>query len=117
MPNSWQELKASNVLKSGNVNADGITVYIPASSSVLAPNGFLYPSNELFTNMDILPQNAAKDIIVKGACKFVFDNTSDKAASESLKKLRETSDIHTVMSIDRLLYGLPELQHIKISAR
>ncbi len=113
----WQELKASNVLKSGNVNADGITVYIPASSSVLAPNGFLYPSNELFTNMDILPQNAAKDIIVKGECKFVFDNTSDKAASESLKKLRETSDIHTVMSIDRLLYGLPELQHIKISAR
>lgn len=113
----WQESKASNVLKSGSVNADGITVYIPASAMVFAPNGFLYPSNDIFPGMDILPQNAAKDIIIKGECNFIFDNTSERGASESLKTLRETNDIHTVMSIDRLLYGLPELQHIKISAR
>ena len=113
----WQECKASNVLKSGMQNADGIIVYIPASVMVLAPNEFLYPSNNIFPNMDILPKNTAKDIIIKGECEFIFDNTSERAVSESLKTLRETYDIHTVMSIDSLLYGPTNLQHIKISAR
>lgn len=113
----WQECKATNVLKSGSVNADGIIIYIPASALVLAPNGFVYPSRDVFPKADISPQNAAKDIIIKGECKFIFDNSNDRTVSESLKQLREANDIHTVMSIDRLFYGLPNLQHIKISAK
>lgn len=113
----WQECKSANVMKSGMQNADGITVYIPAEAAVLHPNGFVYHAGILFQDMDILPKNPAQDIIIKGECKFTFDNTSQQTASESLKKLREQYDFHTVMSIDRLLYGSPNLRHIKISAR
>lgn len=98
----WQENKAANILKSGgNQNADGITVYTPADVFPLA----------------ILPLNGAHDIIIKGDCKFLFDNSSDKSVSESLKMLSEKYIIHTVMSVDSLLYGFPDLQHVKISAR
>lgn len=114
----WQESKAANVLKSGgNQNADGITVYVPADSLRLTPNKLLLPGGSLFPNADISPQNAAKDIIVKGECNFLFDNSSERTVSESLRELRNNYDIHTVMSVDRLLYGSPDLRHIKISAR
>ena len=99
----WQESKAANVLKSGNQNADGITVYIPADVWI--------------ANIKIGTLNTVKDIIIKGECDFTFNNSSDNAASESLKSLRENYEIHTIMNIDRKLYGMPDLQHIKISAR
>ena len=99
----WQENKAANVLKSGNQNADGITVYIPA--------------DVWLASFGTTTLNPAKDIIIKGMCSFIFDNSSDKSTSESLKLLRENYEIHTIMSFDRKLYGSPNLQHIKISAR
>ena len=107
----WQECKAANVLKSGMQNADGIAIYIPSNALVLAPNDFLFPS------ADISPLCPSQDIIVKGECNFIFDNSSDRSVSESLKSLRDKYEIHTVMSIDRLLYGPADLQHIKVSAR
>lgn len=113
----WQECKASNVLKSGNQNADSIIIYIPADTLVLTPDENTVPSCDLFPSLNKSPQNASKDIVIKGECNFSFDNSTDRTASESLKKLREDYDIHTVMSIDVLLYGSTDLQHIKISAR
>ncbi len=113
----WQECKASNVLKSGNQNADSIIIYIPADTLVLTPDENTVPSCDLFPSLNKSPQNASKDIIIKGECNFIFDNSTDRTASESLKKLRDSYDIHTVMSIDVLLYGSTDLQHIKISAR
>lgn len=97
----WQENKARNVLKSGDQNADSVTVYIPLGS-ITAEN---------------VPETAAKDIIVEGECNFTFDNSNEQTASQSLKKLRATCKIHTVMSVDRKLYGSKNLQHVKISAR
>ena len=105
------------MLKSGMQNADGIAIYIPSNALVLAPNDFLFPSNGLFPNADISPLCPSQDIIVKGECNFIFDNSSDRSVSESLKSLRDKYEIHTVMSIDRLLYGPADLQHIKVSAR
>ena len=113
----WQECKAANVLKSGMQSADGIVIYIPSNALVLAPNNLLFPSNRLFLNADISPLSPSQDIIVKGECNFIFDNSSDRSVSESLKALRDKYEIHTVMSIDRLLYGPADLQHIKVSAR
>lgn len=113
----WQESKAANVLKSGIQDADGITVYIPAGAMVLYPNGKLYPSSRLFPNMDISPKKPAQDLIVEGECHFVFDNSSPQKVSESLRALNASHDVHTVMSIDRLLYGSVSLQHYKLSAR
>lgn len=113
----WQECKAANVLKSGMQNADGIVIYIPSNALVLAPNNFLFPSDRLFLNADISPLCPSQDIIVKGECNFIFDNSSDRSVSESLKALRDKYEFHTVMSIDRLLYGSADMQHIKVSAR
>lgn len=113
----WQECKASNVLKSGTQNADSIKIYIPADSFVLTPDENTVPSRIIFSSLDKTLQNASKDIIIRGECNFTFDNSTDRLASESLKKLREKYEIHTVMSIDSLLYGSPNLQHIKISAK
>lgn len=113
----WQECKAANVLKSGMQNADGIFIYIPSNALVLAPNNFLFPSDSLLLSADISPLCPSQDIIVKGECNFIFDNSSDRSVSESLKTLRDKYEIHTVMSIDRLLYGSADMQHIKISAR
>lgn len=114
----WQENRASNVLKSGLQTADSITVYVPAKVIVIAPNNQLYPADKLFPDMKILPKNTSKDMLVKGACEFVFNNESQKTVSDSMSKFRVSNPgFVTVTSIDTKLYGLKELQHIKISAK
>lgn len=102
----WQESKASNVIKSGLQNADGITVYIFAEDI----------DDDLKSTLESR-RNAAQDIIVKGECNFMFDNSTPQAAAQSLKTLNADFDVHTVMSIDKLLYGSPDLQHFKLSVR
>lgn len=113
----WQENKARNVLKSGMQNADSVTIYIPADCMVIAPSNNYYPADEFFVNAETVPDKAAQDIIVKGECNFAFDNTSQQSVSESLREFAKNNSYHTVMSIDRKLYGSKNLQHIKISAR
>lgn len=113
----WQESRASNVLKSGMTDADGITVYILKKAAVIFPNGELHPCNELFPDMHIAPKSPARDMMVFGECEFTFDNLSEQSVSESLKRFVSEYDAHTVMSIDRLLYGSEDMQHYKISAR
>lgn len=102
----WQERKASNVLKSGMTSADGVVVYI-----------FLKDADEELQALLTARKNAAEDLIVKGECPFTFDNSTPQSASQSLKTLHAEYDVHTVMSLDRLLYGSRELQHFKLSAR
>lgn len=102
----WQESKAANVLRSGMQDADGVVVYL-----------FEQKLDESLVNALKARKQAAQDLIVKGECHFVFDNSSPQKASESLRALNASHDVHTVMSIDRLLYGSPELRHFKLSAR
>ena len=102
----WQESKASNVVKSGLQNADGIIVYI-----------FVEGLDDELKSVLESRRNAAQDVIVKGECNFTFDNSTPQAAAQSLKTLNAEYDVHTIMSIDRLLYGSPDLQHFKLSAR
>lgn len=101
----WQESKAANVLRSGRTDADGVTVYIFAKDI----------PEELQTLLKAR-QTAAEDLIVCGECCFTFDNSSPQGASESLKAFRDGYDVHTVMHMDKLLYGSPALQHFKLSA-
>lgn len=102
----WQESKASNVLKSGLQNADGVTVYIFARDI----------SEELKAALKHR-KNTAQDLIVADECDFTFDNSTPQSASQSLKALTAAYDVHTVMSLDRLFYGSPDMQHFKLSAR
>ena len=113
----WQENKARNVIKSGMQNADSVTVYIPADCMVITPSDNYYPASAFFANAETVPNQPAQDIIVKGECKFIFNNKSQQSVSESLREFAKNNNYHTVMSIDRKLYGLKSLQHIKISAR
>lgn len=113
----WQENKARNVLKSGMQNADSVTIYIPANCMVISPSNNYYPSIDFFANAETVPNQAAQDIIVKGECNFTFNNTNQQSVSESLREFAKSNRYHTVMSIDRKLYGSKNLQHIKISAR
>lgn len=105
----WQGSISSAVFKDGFQSKDGITVYI-----------FVKDITEMLrTELNTALSNrkkAAKDIIVKGECNFEFDGSSQQAASESMKKLNANYDVHTVMSIDRLLYGSENMQHYKITA-
>lgn len=102
----WQECKASNVLKSGLQSADGVTVYI-----------FTKDIDSSLQTLLNVRKAAAQDVIVKGECLFTFDNTTPQSASESLKRFIAHVDAHTVMSLDRLLYGSEALRHYKLSAK
>ena len=102
----WQESKASNVVKSGLQNADGIIVYI-----------FVEGLDDELKSVLESRRNAAQDVIVKGECNFTFDNSKPQTAAQSLKTLNAEYDVHTVMHIDKLLYGSPDLQHFKLSVR
>ena len=96
----WQENRASNIIKSGLQSADSVTVYIQKE------------------DLTVAPETASFDMIIKGQCDFEFDNTSQQSVSESMKEFRKQyPQFVTVSSIDNKLYGLKELQHIKISAR
>ncbi|HAG04043.1 MAG TPA: hypothetical protein DCG28_01270 [Lachnospiraceae bacterium] len=105
----WQESISSAVSKDGFQSKDGITVYIFVKDITKMLRTEL---NTALSNR----KEAAKDIIVKGECNFKFDGSSQQAASESMKKLNANYDVHTVMSIDRLLYGSENMQHYKITA-
>lgn len=80
----WQECKAANVLKSGMQNADGIAIYIPLNALVLAPNDFYFRATVCFQTL-IYPSVPLSRHYCKGECNFIFDNSSDRSVSESLK--------------------------------
>ena len=81
----WHENKAGNVLKSGLQTADSTTVYFYSDS--------------------FLPLSPTKDMLVKGDCPFVFDNSTEKTVSDSMKQFRSLYRFITVMSVDDYFFG------------
>lgn len=82
------------VKKNGIETTDSLTVY-------------------LYTD-EYLPQ--PKDIVVKGICGFVFDNTSQQAVSAQMKLFREQHpDFAVVKSVSDCRFG--GLPHIEVTAR
>ncbi len=94
----WVENLSSDVTKTGQRKSDTVTVYIPSEYSALAP------------------KNTDRDMIVKGRCDFVFDNTDDSTVSESMREFRKHHKILTVKEIDCKLYGR-NVSHIKVVAK
>lgn len=97
----WSDSKISNVLKTGQQTADTTMIYIPKS---------------VISNGNV-PENASKDMLVKGDCTFSFVNTSSATISASMTAFRNANSYVTVMSIDSKLYGSKPLQHMQISAK
>ena len=96
----WQEVKQSNIEKTGLTSADSVKIFIPAGS---APDG--------------LDFTTGKDLIIKGEASTEFDNASPQAIAASLTALKSSHDVYTVTVADGKLYGSAMMQHYQISGK
>ena len=96
----WQEVKQSNIEKTGLTSADSIKVFIPASS---APDG--------------LKLTTSKYMVIKGVVETEIDNTSAQTISASVTALKAEHDVYTVSVADGKLYGSPMMQHYQIMGK
>lgn len=97
----WDDVKQSNVIKSGITTADSVKIFIPINSM---PNGLKFTTG--------------KDLIVKGIIEFEFDNTSSQTISISNTTLRNSHDkVVTVSVVDDKTYGSKAVQHYQISCK
>lgn len=95
----WFAIKQSNVIKSGLVNADSVSIHIPVSSA---------------KNLEI---TTSKDLVINGTVTMDIDNTSQQTQSVSLKALNESYDVFTVTAFDPKLYGSRRMQHYELSCK
>ena len=97
----WQESRTEKIGKNGVLVSDDVSIYVPKEIAT-------FPRCEL-----------AKDILVKGNIDFVFDNTSQKNVSDSLREFnRLYPDSVTVLTYEDKRYSVNEqLDHIKLIAR
>lgn len=97
----WEDVKQSNVLKSGMATADAVRIFIPSNN---LPGGIKFTTG--------------KDLIVKGIVDFEVDNTSQQTISASLTTMKKTYDrVVTVSVVDDKLYGSPRMQHVQLSCK
>lgn len=96
----WDDVKQSNVLKTGQRDMDSVLIVIPYES-LDEPVRF----------------TAGKTLAVKGLCSQMIYCTDQKTLAESLQKLKEKSHFVTVMTVDEKLYGSEEMWHYELSCR
>lgn len=93
----WDECKQSNIIKSGNVNSDSVSVFLP------------YLSGLSFAT--------SKDVIIKGKCETEINSTTSQKLSESLKCLKDNYVMLTVMVADPKDYGSKDMWHYELSCK
>lgn len=86
----WENRKAANVIKSGMLEADSVSVYIPLATA---------------------PSIKVGDVLVKGA---VTDTISPTFTMSALKA--KYANVVVVKSVDLKDFGSPALQHVQIGA-
>jgi hypothetical protein len=96
----WEEVKQSNIEKTGLISADSVKVFIPVGSAT-----------------DGLDFTTSKDLVIKGVVATEFDNTSQSTISAALTALKASHDVYTVTVADGKLYGSPSMQHYQISCK
>ncbi len=96
----WQEVKQSNIEKTGLVSADSVKVFIPVEN---------VPDDLNFTT--------SKDLVVKGEVLTEFNNTSPQTIAASLTALKATHDVYAVTVADGKLYGSRNMQHYQIMCK
>ncbi|BCK01602.1 DUF6751 family protein [Anaerocolumna chitinilytica] len=97
----WDDVKQSNVLKTGMLTVDSVSIFIPIGNIPAGVNDF----------------TTGKDLIAKGAINFEVDNTSQSTISSSLKTLQLTNRVVTVSVADDKRYGSPDMQHWELSCK
>lgn len=96
----WDEVKQSNILKSGLTNADSIKIMLPIDN---LPDGITF--------------NLTKDMVVKGVIGFELDNTSPQTRSASITALKSACSVYSINSADAKLYGSRGMQHYQLSCK
>jgi hypothetical protein len=92
----WDNVKSSNILKSGLVNADSTKILIKTDVSI---------------NF-----NLGRDLIVKGEVNYNIDNSTEQKISEGIKYLKDNfKEVVTVSAVDEKLFG--GLSHIELSCK
>lgn len=105
---AWENCKAANVIRSGLLDADKVTVYIPAARGVdyLSPLAWqtLFNKNGKWTLQ-------IGDVIVRG---LVEDEINPGFTISDLK--RKYDDVLTIRSVDSMDLGSLALRHWQIGA-
>ena len=88
----WENRKAANVLSSGLLEADSVSIWVPTNGREI--------------------EIKVGDVLVKGEVTDVVDKTT--FTMTDLKKTYD--DVVTVKSVDRYDYGSPSMRHLRIGA-
>lgn len=105
---AWENRKAANVLRSGNLEADQAAIYIPLANM----ENYLSPRD-----WEALTSKAGKwtlrqgDMIVNG---LVADNITSTFTISDLE--RKYNDVLTIRSVDRMDQGRVSMHHYQIGA-
>ncbi len=94
----WQDSHNVKTSPGAFVSVDETLVYIPEKYS------------------DFAPKKPQKDLLVRGNCPHVFDNTSDATISAGLRALNSHFEVVTATSVANKCYGAA-LRHIKVVAK
>ncbi|RDU21936.1 DUF6751 family protein [Anaerosacchariphilus polymeriproducens] len=95
----WNEVKQSNVMRSGIANADSVVIFIPKSN---------------VTDLEI---TTSKDLVVNGVIDFEFDNATSATISASMSTLIKTYDTHTITAFDKKIFGSEKMHHYQLSCK
>lgn len=97
----WQESRTQKIGKQGVIVSDDVNIYVPKEIAV-------FPKC-----------TESMDMVVKGNIDFIFDNTSQKTISDSLKIFNGLyPDKVTVHTYEDKNYSVgSQLDHIKLTAR
>lgn len=95
----WQEKEENEASKQGVTGENTVYIAIP---------------NDEISQAAFQPK---KDMVVKGNCGIIFDNSSDKGVSDSLKKLKKYSRVYEVLSASAKLYGSRNMHHYELNCR
>ncbi len=92
------ESESTAIVKSGNILKKG--------SYSLIPKEFFPKGLEIKKNTDL---------IVVGPCDLTIDNTNDKSISDSIKALKTSYTVYTVIGFTPKLYGSPHMHHYELT--
>lgn len=118
----WDDVKQSNVLKSGLATVESVLICIPFS--VNADNKQYKSPKEYQKLTDVGKDNAftfvanSQDIIVKGIVDYEIDNTSSKTISEGLMYLKNNYDsVMTISVVDEKDFGSEAMRHWELGGK
>lgn len=118
----WDDVKQSNVIKSGLATVESVLICIPFSvnsdnKQYKSPKEYQKLTDEEKDNAFTFIANS-QDMIVKGIVDYEIDNTSSKTISEGLMYLRNNYDnVMTISVVDEKDFGSEAMRHWELGGK